>query len=212
MPETNHFPAPDEGQPDRRHLFFWSIGGISAILLAIHVALRVEYGTMKDGLDAIALGLVVIGLSPFIATVIKSLKFGGVEVSFQEVKERVDRQETEIAKQSRRIDEIYALSMGPKVFMHLEKLIRPGGYREVYVGVALPRELGYLENLGFIEFKGGLEGLDALLRKYDRRNLPNLSDFIAVTPAGMMFYELRMTSLPATKAATQSGQKEGARA
>jgi hypothetical protein len=152
-----------ESEEEIRHREFWLIGGISALLLVIHMALRIGYGTMKDGLDAVALGLIVIGLSPFIATVIKSLKFGGVEVSFQEVKERVDRQETEIAKQSRKIDELYALSMGHKIFVHLEKFLRPGGYGDFFVGSALPRELGYLENLGFIEFKSGLGGLDDFL-------------------------------------------------
>jgi hypothetical protein len=159
------------------------------------VGLRLEYGTMKDGLDAIALGLFVIGLSPFIATGIKSLKFGGVEINFQEIKERVDREETELAKQSRKIDEIYALSMGPKVFNHLDKLIPPKEYPSFFVGAAMPRELEYLENLGFIEFQGGLQGLNNFLQRFDGQNGGDLSEWIKVTKAGLMFHELR-TKVP----------------
>jgi hypothetical protein len=57
----------------------------------------------------------------------------------------------------------------------LEKLDAPKGYGSFYVGSALPRELGYLENLGYLRFKQGLEGLDDLsVRQAKRRQLIGL--------------------------------------
>jgi len=72
--------------------------------------------------------------------------------------------------------------MGDKVFNHLEKLDAPKGYGSFYVGSALPRELGYLENLGY---------LDDFLRRFDRQNVDNLSDWVELTEAGRLFLELR---------------------
>jgi hypothetical protein len=73
----------------------------------------------------------------------------------------------------------------------LEKLDAPKGYGSFYVGSALPRELGYLENLGYLRFKQGLEGLDDFLSRFDRQNVDNLSDWVELTEAGRLFLELR---------------------
>ena len=69
---------------------------VCATLLVAHVSLRLYYGTLKEGLDAVALGLTVMGLSPWIAAIIKSLRFGGVEVTFQEVQRQVKEQGLEL--------------------------------------------------------------------------------------------------------------------
>lgn len=72
------------------------VPAVAFFLLAIHLGLRWHYGTLKDGLDAISLGLAITGLSPWIAAVIQSLKFGGVEVYFREVQREVRRQGLEL--------------------------------------------------------------------------------------------------------------------
>jgi hypothetical protein len=103
---------------------------------------------------------------PFLSTYFKSIEAFGAKLEF------IDQ---ELQRQSRRVDELYALSMGDKVFNHLEKLDAPKGYGSFYVGSALPRELGYLENLGYLRFKQGLEGLDDLsVRQAKRRQLIGL--------------------------------------
>ena len=89
------------------------------------------------------------------------------------------------------MDELHALSMGDKVFNHLEKLNVTTGYGSFYVGTALPRELGYLENLGYLRFKQGLKGLDDFLTRFDKQNVANLSDWVELTEAGKLFLELR---------------------
>ncbi len=72
------------------------IPGACAVLLAFHFGLRFSNATMKDGLDAIALGLAIVGLSPWIANAVKLVKLGGMEVQFQEMKQKVEKQGTEI--------------------------------------------------------------------------------------------------------------------
>jgi hypothetical protein len=66
----------------------------------------------------------------------------------------------QINDQAQKIDELYALSMGQKVFTQLDMLLKPDGYGKFYLGSGLQRELTYLENLGLIEFKGEFEGKD----------------------------------------------------
>jgi hypothetical protein len=81
--------------------------------------------------------------------------------------------------------------MGDKVFKHLQKFNDPNGYGKVYVGSALPRELEYLENLGYVRFKQDLKGLDDFISRFDKQRLHNLSNWVELTDAGRMFLELR---------------------
>ena len=55
----------------------WLISGVCLVLLVIHLTAKVIYGGIKDGLDAVALGLTAVGLSPWIAHILESFKFGG---------------------------------------------------------------------------------------------------------------------------------------
>src|SRR4051812_24754760 len=74
----------------------WIITAACAVLLCVHVALRFYNKKLADGLDVVALGLAIVALSPWIATIFKSLKFGGMEVQFQQVKSKVAAQGLEI--------------------------------------------------------------------------------------------------------------------
>jgi hypothetical protein len=111
----------------------------------------------------------------------------------------------ELSKQSRRIDELYLLSIGDNAFQHLRKLNRPEGYGSFYVSTALPRELEFLENLGYIRFKGGLKGLDDFMDKIRSRPRPegeNLSDEVELTVAGKSFVDLREEAAHSKKTLT----------
>src|SRR5512132_2842112 len=90
-------------------------------------------------------------LFPLLRRYVRSIEAFGAKVEFLESK---------LAYESRRLDDLYFLSIGDKLLLHLRKLQQPGGYGPFYVGTALPRELEHLENLGYIRFRAPLKGLD----------------------------------------------------
>lgn len=155
----------------------WNIGvSVFALLLAFGHAL------MPERFDTPVLMLLVFAALPwcipFLRAHFRSIEaFGG---KFEFLKERID-QETS------RLDELFRLSIGEKLLNHLGKLKQPGGYGEFFVGTALPRELEHLENLGYIQFKGELKGLDDFLNKMNHQHGKNLSDFVELTDAGRTF-------------------------
>jgi hypothetical protein len=57
-------------------------------------------GDLKDGLDAVALGLIAIGLSPWIARVFKSLESGGLKMEFTQAQTQLDQQKRAIEAMS----------------------------------------------------------------------------------------------------------------
>jgi hypothetical protein len=113
------------------------------------------------------------------------------------IDQKLDQQDQKLEQQSSRLDELYALSMGEKVFNHMVKLNRPSGYEKVFVGSALRRELEYLENLGYIEFKReqGLKGLDDFVRQFDGKGVDNLSNWVELTDPGRSFLALRNNAI-----------------
>jgi hypothetical protein len=56
----------------------WIISAVSWLMLAVHIFLQFHYGELKGGLDAVSVGLIAFGLSPWIARILESFKFGGV--------------------------------------------------------------------------------------------------------------------------------------
>lgn len=83
-------------------------------------------------------------LLPFLRRYFRSIEAFGTKVEFLERR---------VESESRRLDDLYLLSIGDKLVRHLRKLQQPGGYGSFYVGTALPRELEHLENLGYIRFR-----------------------------------------------------------
>src|SRR5437773_3324266 len=73
---------------------FWVVTGACAVLFLIHSYLRWSSGSLKDGLDPIALGLIALALSPWVTSLIEYFKFGGVEFRF--VKQQVTEQKKDI--------------------------------------------------------------------------------------------------------------------
>ena len=70
----------------------WLISSVCLVLLAAHLALRVIYGDLKDGLDAVAIGIAAVGLSPWLGKAIDSIKIAGAEVKFARQFQRQDRE------------------------------------------------------------------------------------------------------------------------
>lgn len=123
-------------------------------------------------LDQVGLLMIFLALLPWVIPYLRA-NFKSVEA----VGIKLDLIERKVDDQAKRIDELYLLSTGEKVFTHLRKLGDPE-YGACFVGTALPRELGYLEALGFIRFRGKLKGLDDFLEQFNGREAPNLSDYI----------------------------------
>jgi hypothetical protein len=133
--------------------------------------------------------LLIVALSPwlvpFFSRYISSVDAFGAKFEFQALKDRVDTE-------SQRLDQLYRLSMGDNVFTYLRKLSQEGGFGPFYVSPAMPREIAYLEELGYIRFKGSLRGTEDLVDQFpDQKVGANLSDYIELTDAGKSFYRLR---------------------
>ena len=124
-------------------------------------------------------------LIPFFSRYISSVDAFGAKFEFQALKDKVQTE-------SARLDELYRLSMGGNVFEYLRKLSQSGGFGQFYVSPAFPREIAFLEELGYIDFKQNLRGTEDLVALFpDGKTGANLSDYIALTDAGKLFYALR---------------------
>ncbi len=163
---------------------------LAKIILSLVIALiAVGHVFRPKVFDEFVTLLLIVALSPwlvpFFSRYIRSVDAFGAKFEFQELKDKV---ETE----SQRLDQLYLLSMGDKVFTYLQKLSQDKGFGSFYVSPAMPRELAYLEELGYIRFKGGLRGTEDLVELYpDQKAGANLSDYIELTDAGKLFYRLR---------------------
>jgi hypothetical protein len=168
----------------RPNLFRGQIGKLTtsaAILLIAGL-----HATWPQVFDQFVVLLLLIALSPWLLPLfsrhLRSAEAFGAKVEFLESKLEVE---------SRRVDDLFLLSLGDKLLNHLRKLGQSTGYGPAHVGTALPRELEYLENLGYIRFRLPLRGLDDFQGTYGRKNVQNLSDCIELTDAGKMFLRLR---------------------
>jgi nucleoside 2-deoxyribosyltransferase len=103
--------------------------------------------------------------------------------------DQVEQDRSSEVEQTKVVEPIKFLAIGENNLMHLRKLGHPEGYGSFYVGSALPRELEYLENMGFIRFKGDIKGLDDFLDLFRGREGQNLSDYVGLTEAGKLFLE-----------------------
>ena len=123
---------------------------MSSVLLAVHLYLKARYGDVRDRLDAVSLGLTVVGLSPWIARVLESAKFSGVEFKFRQ---ELDKQRSEIDT----LRFLVASLVSMYEMEHLKKLeskaeftIDKGNYPEDF-----QREIRHLRDLGLIEHYPG---------------------------------------------------------
>ena len=91
---------------------------------------------------------------------------------------------------SKRLDELYLLSMNSHVFLYLQKLSQPGGFGSFYVSPAMQRELAWLEQLNYIQFKPPFKGTEDFIVKFTgKKDDGNLSDYVELTPEGKSFFD-----------------------
>jgi hypothetical protein len=156
-----------------------TITAVSAVLLATHIILRFHSGSMKEGLDAIALGLAVVGLSPWIASIIKTLKFGGVELSFQEVQARVEKQGADI----RQLQFLISNFLPRWELEHLKNLASEKQFIVDLdaVSPAFEAELRHLRSVGFIDHTK-MGGIGEFIRGEPRTK--NVRDYFNITDIG----------------------------
>lgn len=70
----------------------------STVLLAVHITLRLNGKGLGEGLDVVTLGISGVALSPFFARFLRSMKIGGVELTFIEETIKLQGQEIEQLK------------------------------------------------------------------------------------------------------------------
>jgi len=161
------------------------------IVAAVAIALAIAH-ISSPKIDRTFIGLSLLAvvplLLPSLSQYVRSFEGFGLKLEMQDL-----RAEVKVA--ASKLDQLYLLSLGGKNVKHLKKLNQPGGYGRCYVGTALPRELEYLENLGYIEFNPPMRGLDDFLGRFKDRDVDNLSNHVRLTEAGRLFYQQREGSL-----------------
>ncbi len=163
---------------------------VAKVLLTFFLALIAVGHMLRPKIfDEFVALLLLVALSPwlvpFFSRYISSVDAFGAKLQFQALKNKVETEST-------RLDELYRLSMGKNVFEYLGKLSQSGGFGPFYVSPAFPREIAFLEELGYIDFKQGLRGTEDLVALFpDKKVGNNLSEYIELTDAGELFYALR---------------------
>jgi hypothetical protein len=141
----------------------------------------------KDIVDESFMALLFIAASPwlipfFVKTFhLKSAELFGLKIEIAHLEDK-------LKEESRRLDQLFLLSMGEHAFEHMKKLGSTQGFGSFVVHPPFERELIHLENLGYIRYKQPLKGFD------DFRSLReghNLSDHIELTDKGKLYLELR---------------------
>ena len=150
------------------------------MLLAIHLLLRIQYGDVKTGLDAVALGLTAIGLSPWIARILESFKFGGVEFKF--IRQEVEKQRTELDAIKFLISSLvskYELdhlkNLANKTPFIIDKYSYPENFQ---------RELRHMRDLGLIDNNPG-KGVGVMYSHQSR--FEDVHNFFHITEAGTKY-------------------------
>jgi hypothetical protein len=163
-------------------------------LLILHLVLRIAYGTIKDGLDIVALALAAGGLSPWIASVVQSFKFGGFEMSFHDIWSRMGQQTSEIEQNRVEIDQLKFLIthfLPDWGFYHLQRLQDDGPY-EIDLDTApaaFATELRHLRALGFIEHADDKTIHQLVSSGY---GLKDMKQFFRITDSGQEILRYRL--------------------
>ena len=174
----------DEQQTTESHPALWIISAVSGLMLAIHIFLKFHYGELKGGLDAVAVGLIAFGLSPWIARILESFKFGGVEFKF--VKQQVEIQREEINA----LKFLITRFISRFELQHLEKFSSKTDFtidREFYAE-DFKRDLEHMRGLGLIKNYPD-RGIRTLYGEPGRYK--NVHDFFYITDAGKTYLKMR---------------------
>ena len=162
------------------------ISSVCAVLLVAHVAIRSFFGTIKDGIDPVAFGLALVGLSPWIASILKTLKVGGVELSFQQIEATVKEQGHEIEQ----LKFLIANFLPHWEFEHLKKLAgnEPFMVDLDHSSAAFEGELRHLRSMNFIRHTS--PGSVAEFLKGQPRT-KNVADYFELTDSGKQYLAYR---------------------
>src|SRR5215203_5079673 len=155
----------------------WVIAAVSFFGLVLHLASRWSFGTLKDGLDAIALGLIALMLTPWVVRIVESVKFGGVEMRF--LQEQIDDNRNGL-------EELRFLFINLLTSWELHHLKALADQREFIVDVDyypenLKAELLRLRRLGLIEAH---EGKSIAAIYDDPRKTKSLHEYFHITDTG----------------------------
>jgi hypothetical protein len=141
----------------------------------------------KAIVDELFVTLLFIAASPWlIPFFVKTFHLKAAELFGLKIE--IENLEGKLQEESRRLDQLFLLSMGKHAFNHMKKLALPQGFGSFSVSPPFERELVYLENLGYIRYKEPLQGFDDFRRI---REGTNLSDYIGLTEQGKLYLELR---------------------
>jgi hypothetical protein len=173
----------------------WFLGGVCGALLLLHLALRWHSSKLQEGLDPVALGLALVGLSPWVARVLDSTKLPGFEVKFREIREEVQEQRADIAT----LKFLIGHFLGRNELELLTKLASDEDYAvdvTVFPG-EFQAELRHLRGLGFIDNHEG-KGIRAMYEHDPRTTKRDVRAYFKVTESGREFLRLRSTVAGAT--------------
>jgi hypothetical protein len=163
-----------------------AISSIAAALIIAHI------GWPDLKIDSITIGLVVVAVLPWLASVIERATFpGGWELVFREVKQTVEQQQEQledqaraIAEQQKIINDLVVFSMAWFLFGHLKSIYyaqKTGGEYIFHKNDDFVDDLLYLRDNGYIEIHG--------IRQLDHG--VNLAEKVKLTPIGSYYVELR---------------------
>jgi hypothetical protein len=170
----------------------WPVTAICAPLLLIHLGFRISSGKIGDGLDPVALGLVVVMISPWLTTIIASTKFAGVEFKFRQIQEAVREQRTELDT----LQFLIGHFLGRDELRHLQRL-SSGNRFEIDVNIypeELKAELRQLRALGLIENYEG-KGIRTMFQP-SHTTKRDVRQFFYLTDSGRKFLELHAVVTP----------------
>jgi hypothetical protein len=169
--------------PGRR----WAEAFLSAVaagLLALHMLLKLGFGSLEGGLDAAALVLAALVLAPWIASIVSTVEFGGYKLTFLQQEMRTQKGEIEALK-------FMLLSLVSRhEIAHLTRLaeggpfvIDKGRYRKQF-----ERELRHLRDLGLIDSRPG-KGVDIMYN--DPGNEADIRAYFELTEDGRKYLKMR---------------------
>lgn len=160
------------------------ISGCSLALLTAHVTLRAGGVGLAEGLDPITLGLAALALSPFVARVFRSVKVGGLELTF--IEQSVKAQGEEIDRIKFVLEHLVSepeLAVLAKMSENAPYLVSTAVAANAFKG-----ELRRLRALGFIEARPGRSVEGMYLGEGTSRDV---HEHFRVTEKGRRFLKMR---------------------
>jgi hypothetical protein len=169
---------------DTRANYRWIISAVCVALFILHIGLQLYWHELKK-LDATALGIALIGLSPWIARILASARFGGWEINF--LKERIDEQGSDLATLKFLVAHFLSASelKWMKLFANKGKfVIHTTRYADEFKS-----EIRHLRGLGFIDN----HPMTGLRKMYDEGSPGerNVHEYFGITDSGTKYLELR---------------------